>query len=1013
MRPKVYPSILKFSSVVLALLFAVSFSYAQRTISGTVTDADNGDPLIGANVIVKGTDKGAITDFNGAYSIAVGADDKTLVFSYTGYQDQEVEIGSSDQINVNMSSGEILDEVVVIGYGTVKKKDATGSVVGVGSEDFNKGVISSPEQLIQGRAAGVQITSSSGEPGAGINVRIRGTSSVRNGNNPLFVVDGVPLSGGDASGGVQAGGSDSGFGSSSPRNPLNFLNPADIESIDILKDASATAIYGSRGANGVVLITTKKGRKDQSVLNYNVSVGVSNVSKKYDLLGANDFVAAWSSFNPTADPASINFGGSTDWQDVIFRTALTNSHNISFGGGSNEGTYRFSMGYENQQGVVENSGLRRITARFNGDRKFWDDRLKIETQVAVTDLKDDNVPITDNAGFEGDLLAAALKSNPTIPQFNADGVAQQVGPTEPNPQAILDYTRSFTNTLRGLASVTASVKIVDQLSFTSRVGYDRSISSRKDAFSGNLMANGIWDGQSEDTKKGRLFLGDVDLQNTLWENFFTYDITTDSDLSVNALLGYSYQEFRTRNNSIEMTNFRQHDLNTMLNNYAAVDARAPNSIVPTNSSFFIDELQSFYGRINLGYQSKYLLTATLRADGSTKFGEGNQYGIFPSAAFKWKIAEEGFLGNALDALDLRLNFGVTGNQEFGHNLFTDRQRYGDFDIANEGTINGGDLTQVAFQNPDLKWESTTSYGAGIDFAVADYRVTGSLDYYRKTTNDLLIQLTSAQPAPNPFVWTNLDADVINSGVELGLNVAAVTDGDFTWDINANVAYNKNKVKNLGGLIINTGAINGQGLTGAFVQRIAEDQPLYAFFLREFVGFSEDGSVQEYANGDVQEFTGDSPLPTWNVGLTNTLSYKDLSLSFFFTGQFGHSIYSNTGNAFFTAGSIAGGRNVTTDVIGNGEARTNAPDVSTRFLEKGDFLRLQNVTLSYNIAPNSDYISNIGLFVTGQNLFVITGYSGQDPEVNVNKQIDGVPSFGIDYTAYPRVRTFTFGANISF
>ena len=1012
---KFHVNLMKGLMLPVFMLLLCNFAFSQRTISGTVLDSKTGETLIGANVIAVGVDNvGTATDIDGSYSLQVPAGVTELEFSYTGYATQKVALGASNVVDVNMTEGALIDEVVVIGYGTSKKSNVTGAVSTVTADDFNAGVIASPEQLIQGRAAGVQITSASGEPGGGINIRIRGTSSVRNGNNPLFVVDGVPLSNETNEGGAQGG-----LGSSSPRNPLNFLNPNDIESITVLKDASETAIYGSRGANGVVIITTKKGKAGQSTLNYDYNLGIATIARKWDLLNADEYIDAWSSFNPGVDPATQDFGGDTDWQDELFRTAITHNHNLTFGGGTEEGSYRFSIGYQNQEGIVESSGLRRLTARFNGDRKFWDDRLTISTQMTVSDITDDNVPITDNSGFSGDLMAAILKFNPTIPasaaDLSADKIASvdttgglvQFSVTEPNPLAILKYYESQTKTIRGLASISADLKITDALSFTTQVGYDRSFSDRRDAYSGALQAQEVFN-------RGRLFIGEKNLENTSWENYFTYDSDVSEGINLNVVAGYSYQEFETRQSSFEMTNFRTNDLDVMLNNYASVDVAAGNSIVPTNSQFFIDELQSFYGRVTLGIQDKYIVKAVMRADGSTKFGEGNQYGYFPSFAVKWRMAEEGFLGDNFDDLSLRVNYGITGNQEFGHNLFQDRQRYGNWDIDNGGNLQGGGLAQVAFQNEDLKWESTTQFGIGVDFEVGNGKLGGSLDFYNKNTNDLLIQLTSAQPAPNPFIWTNLDADVINRGVELSLNYFAVNDKDFSWNIAANVAYNDNTVENLGGLIINTGQINGQGLTGAFAQRIAEGQPLYSFFLREFVGFSADGSVQEYANGDVQSFVGASPLPVWNAGLTNNFTYKDFSLNIFFTGQFGHHVYSNNGNAFFTAGSIAGGRNVTKDVIGNGEARTNAPDVSTRFLEKADFVRLQNVTLAYNLVPNNtNYISNVRLFITGQNLALFTGYSGLDPEVNTNKQINGVPSFGIDYTSYPRARTILFGANFTF
>ncbi|MEL6274480.1 MAG: TonB-dependent receptor, partial [Bacteroidota bacterium] len=460
-------------------------------------------------------------------------------------------------------------------------------------------------------------------------------------------------------------------------------------------------------------------------------------------------------------------------------------------------------------------------------------------------------------------------------------------------------------------------------------------------------------------------------------------------------------------------NFRTADLVIMINNLASADQSNGNAAaVGTNSFRTVDELQSYFGRVNFDINDKYLVTATVRADGSTRFGSGNRYGVFPSFAFKWRVIEEGFLPETFSDFGLRVGYGVTGNQELPHNLFQQRQRYGNFSI-NQGAdnIDGGNLATVAFANPDLKWESTSQFNVGIDFGIINNRLSGSIDYYYKNTNDLLIQITSAQPAVQPFVWDNLDADVINTGVELALNAVVVDKPNFSWDINFNIAFNDNEVQNFDGLI-NTGDIDGQGLTGAFAQRIAEGQPLYAYFLRQFGGFDAEGN-SIYPNGDFQEFNGTSPLPTTTGGITNTFRIGNLDFSFFFSGQFGHHIYSNTRNAFFTAGSLANGRNVTTDVPGNGEGNLNAPDVSTRFLEKGDFIRLQNATLGYNFNVGNTVFSNLRLYLSGQNLFVITDYSGQDPEVSISKPINGVPSIGIDYTAYPRARTITLGANVSF
>lgn len=985
--------------LLLLCFFAFSnFALAQRTVTGTVTDAGNGEPLIGATILATGTSVGTTSDFDGTYSLAVPEGVASLTFSYTGFSTQTVALSAANVVDVKLSAGTLLDEVVVVGYGSVKKSDATGAVTSVTAEDFNGGVISSPEQLIQGRAAGVQITSSSGEPGAGVNIRIRGTSSVRSDNNPLFVIDGVPLSASNST--ADAG--NAGFGGAAARNPLNFINPNDIASIDILKDASATAIYGSRGANGVVIITTKSGKSNKGKLDYSYALGTATIAKKYDLLGREEYLDAYESFNP-GQRAAQDKGGDTDWQDEIFRTALSHNHNISFGEGNEDGNYRFSIGYLDQEGIVETSGLKRLTGRFNSSRNFLDDRLKISTQVTIANTHDDNVAISDNSGFEGDLLGSALKANPTLPIRDADGEFIQPSNTEPNPVAILELSDSYTDALRALGNISAEIQLFEGLSFKTVAGFDRSSSERRDAFSGDLVATGI-------AGQGRLFTSDIQLDNKLWENYFTYKKRAGS-IDFTGLLGYSYQSFGVATKNFEFTNFRSTDLNIILNNFASAD-QSTGGVVGRNSSRSNDELQSYFGRLNFGIADKYLLTLTMRADGSTRFGGNNKYGYFPSAAFKWRLIEEDFVPEFFDDLGLRLGYGVTGNQELPHNAYQQRLRYGDWDLDNGGNVGGGGLgPAVATPNPDLKWETTAQLNFGLDFAFLDTRVSGSLDYYRKDTKDLLFQTRSAQPAPSEFVWENLDANVINQGVELGLNIAAVTKGDLRWDVMANLAYNKNEVTNFGGLV-NTGEINGQGLTGAFAQRIAEGQPLFAFFLRDFGGFDDKG-ITIYPNGDVQQFVGASPLPTVIAGLTNNFSYKGLDLSIFFNGQFGQSVYSNTANAYFTAGALANGRNVTRDVVGNGEANLNAPDVSTRFLEDASFIRLQNVTLGYNVDIESDIISGLRLYITGQNLAVFTDYSGQDPEVNTNKAINGVPSAGIDYTPFPRARTFTFGANVSF
>ena len=992
-------SLVKTTLMAITMLVSLSTFAQDKTVSGKVTDSGDKSGLPGVTVSVAGANKGTQTDVNGTYKISVPSN-ASLVFSFVGFEKQTISVGNKSVIDISLvSDNKALEEVVVVGYGTVKKKDATGAVTALGTKDFNQGIVTSPEQLMQGRAAGVQITQSNGEPGGGINVRIRGTSSVLAGNNPLFVIDGVPLSGDNTSAGADQGG----VGRQAAKNPLNFMNPNDIASIDILKDASATAIYGSRGANGVVLITTKKG-KGKGTLDYNVSTGFSTITKKYDLLNAAEYKAA----------GGQDFKGNTDWQDELFRTAQTQQHDLSYGGSDASGAYRFSLGFMDQQGIIKSSGIKRYSIGFNGNKKFINNKLTIGSSINIANTKDQGVPISENVGFEGDLLGNILKANPTRSIYNADGTFNQPGNTEPNPLAFLSLSKDNTNTLRALGNLNAELEILPGLKFKTVLGFDKSFSSRKAAYSKDLVVTSI-------AGIGRVTITDIETDNNLWENYFTYD-KTFGKVAFNGLLGYSYQSFQYGDKRVSAANFRTSDLDLMINNLGSAGNALPKDAsnldkvgsVINNSSSNKDELQSYFGRVNLGFSNKYLFTATLRVDGSSKFGGNNKYGYFPSAAFKWKLIEENFVPKDIFSdLSLRVGYGLTGNQALPHNVYDRRDRYDGYGINQDANkIDGGGLSAVAFNNPNLKWESTSAVNIGLDFAILKNRLTGSIDYYKKNTSDLLFKVIAAQPAPNPFVFQNLDTDIENSGIELSLNLVAVDTKDFSWEVLLNLANNKNVVKNLPGLY-DTGQINGQGLSLAFAQRLAAGQPLFAYFLREFGGFEGDQTI--YTGGDVQKFLdGKSPLPTLTGGLTNNFKYKGFDLSLFFNGVFGNYIYSNTANAYFTAGAFANGRNVTRNVIGNGEGKSNAPDVSTRFLEKGDFVRLQNLSLGYRVPMgNSKTISGLRLFVTGQNLLTFTSYSGQDPEVSTNKELNGIPSFGIDYGAYPRSKTWTVGASISF
>ena len=992
--------------MLVAVFTALSnFAFSQRTITGTITDGENNEPLVGASVVVTGTTKGTLTDVDGKYSLSeVPANATSLTFSFTGYANLTIPIGTSNVIDAKLAGGTILEEMVVVGYGSVKKSDATGAIVALDEKSFNRGVLTSPEQLIQGRAAGVQISQNGGEPGGGISIRIRGTSSVNGGNNPLYVIDGVPLSSDNSTPDGQAGT----LGSSSSRNPLNYLNPNDIEKIDVLKDASSTAIYGARGANGVVLITTKRGKKGAGAFEYSYSLGASKITKKYDLLSADAFAKA-------SVPAN-NLGGSTDWQDVVLQTGLTNNHNIAYGGGTDKGNYRFSFGYMDQDGIFKQSGFSRYSARFNGDQKFLDDKLTVGVNITASNTGDRSVPITNTSGFEGDLLARMLVSNPTLSIYknNKSGsldcdtctINQPSSNSEANPAAILRYTKDVTNTIRTTGDIHAEYQIIDGLSFKTVLGFDKSQSQRRSATS-PLLNNG-----NNTTVGGRNIYSNVSLNNALWDNYLTYT-KKFGDIDFTGLLGYSYQSYGYQFDRSEMIGFPTtpafvSNIDFQLNNAGA----ASKSIVQ-NSSNSKDEIQSQFARVNLGYKEKYLVTASIRRDGSTRFSEANKYGVFPSFAFKWRLIQEDFIPqNIFSDLGLRLGYGVTGNQDIPHNLYSQRTRYGNTSFDNSN-INLGGNNLVANNSADLQWESTKQINFGLDYGFLNNRLTGSVDYYKKNTDKLLIRVEGDGSKASSGQWINLPADVQNSGIELSLNFVAVDSKDFKWTISANVANNTNLVKSFKGAI-NTGNINGQGLSGAFAQQIIEGQPLGAYFIRKSEGFDSKG-LSKYADGnDAQLLLGKGGIPTLNGGLTNTFNYKGVDLSFFFNGVFGNYIYNNTANAFFTQGALASGRNVTSNVVGNGESAANAPEPSTRFLEKGDFIRLANLSLGYNIpVGKGGKVKALRLFVTGQNILTFTDYTGQDPEVNTDKARDGIPSYGIDYTAYPRAKTWTIGASVSF
>jgi iron complex outermembrane receptor protein len=973
----------------MVMLFAFQVAVAQnKTVSGKVTDGKDGAPVSGASVAAKGTTVGTSTAADGTFQLSVPSNAKTLVVSSVGFGTVEVNI--SDNMNIVLAaSGSNLNEVVVVGYGSSRKKDLTGAVAQVKAKDFNKGVVTAADQLIQGKVSGVQVVNNSGAPGGATTVRIRGTGSIRSSNQPLFVVDGVILDGNSARPGLG-----NAIGGIAGANPLNFINPNDIASMEILKDASAAAIYGSRGANGVVLITTKRGQSGAPKIDFNAGVGVSSIMKRIDVMDAAEYRAALTKYGQT----SGNYGGDVDALGAILRNGLTQNYNASVTGGNETGKYRLSLGYINQEGIVRESDLNRITANFTGNYKFLESKkLGLDVSLFTAQAKENVAPISNNAGFQGSLIGNALQWNPTHPLRKTDGslyVIPQFGNTSINPLALLDAYDDNVTTTEALASISPSYKFNDN--FEARVLYSvkRGNGIRKNEikrflnYQGNLGSASV--GSAEQTTQ--------QLSSTL-----NYNNQITKSLNLNAVVGYEYMKYDNLGYYLSGSDYA--DLPGL--SYYNYLQNAPSARRGIGSDAApISELQSYFARAVLNWQDRVVFTGTVRADGSSKFGANNKYGVFPSFALAWNLMNEKFLASnkTISTLKLRLGWGRTGNQEFpaGASL-------------NKYQINGpNDITRTQFGNADLKWEQNDMANVGIDFGFADDRVWGTIDWFNKNSSNVLFEQIVAQPGPagSAKYWTNLPGNIINTGVEVALNAAIVRGKSFSWTAGANASFLKNELANFGGQFFETGALSGQGVSGARVQRLANGQPLNVFYLREFQGIDKATGQSVYANDGNKLFYSGSPNPTLLLGLNNEFQYKQFSLTVNMNGAFGHKLYNETLTDVIPIGNL-GTRNIASSLVGDNipkEAISNAIAPSTRYLESGNYIKLQNATLTYNAGKLGKSFRNVNFSLTGQNLFVITKFTGFDPEVNVDKGVDGIPSFGIEYIPYPTARTILFGVS---
>ena len=954
----------------------------EKKVLGKVTDP-TGAPIPGASVVVKGTTTGTTSDANGNFNFSIPDNAEVLTFSFVGMRSQEITIGNNATFNVTLSEEAIgVDEVVVIGYGSIRRSDATGSLAVIGSNDFNRGPVSSPDMLLSGHIAGVQVTTNNGQPGANTSVRIRGVNSISASSEPLYVIDGMPVDNSRATTNV---GGDAAL-SNTTMNPLTMISPNDIESMTVLKDASATAIYGSRGANGVILIKTKGGVEGITSVSYSGSVGVSQVSKKIDVLTADQY----RQYVPGAPT-----GVSTDWQDAIFRNAWTQDHNVTFSSGNKNTSYRASISASNQDGIVLSTGLERYTARFNVTHKMFDERLILSMNVNNTNTKFNNFLEQQTQGADGGVINNALKADPTLPIYNLDGTFLDESQSVRNPVALVKQVTDFTKGDRTIVNAEATYFFIPKiLSFKTTIAYDVDNSLRK--------AYQPITSKPARSIGGRALIENNKYSNQLTESYVTLSKNFNEMHDLNVIGGYSWQEFDNYTQSIIGSGF-------VNDNLGADNIGGGVNQVPTNNHE-INRLISFYGRVNYNYNNKYLFTATLRDDGSSRFGSNNRWVLFPSAALAWKIKEEGFLkeSDVIDDLKLRVGYGVTGNQEIGNFRYSQTYSIN----SNAGTYFGGNfyapynITGIA--NPNLQWEETSQFNVGLDFAFLNSKLRGSLDVYSKETTNLLLSIDAIQPAVSSTFLGNIGT-MTNMGVELNLDAEIVSKNDLGWSSNFNIAYNKNEITELyNNKDINYGIVSGAGASGN-TQILRVGQPFGSFYGREFTGIVN--GAETFA-ATTSAIIGQA-LPDFIIGFTNNLRVRNWDLSIVFRSQLGASLYNNT-RAEISQGNRLPGQN--TNLEGAEFNKAGGGGIvysSSRWVEDASFLRLDNMTLGYTFKGLPTVIKSARLYITGQNLFVISSYSGYDPEVNNVAGSGGIKSLGIDYSTYPHARTLLFGINVNF
>lgn len=966
------------------LLMSLSLCAQNYKASGTVTD-DNNEPLVGATVKVEGAPTGVITDLDGKFSVSCNSN-STLDISYIGFVSQKVKAGQNLKIVLTTDARTIDETIVVgIGYGTMRKSDLTGAITSVQAKDLKQGVITSAEQMLQGKVAGLSVVQSSGSPENGASLRLRGGTSLSASNGPLVVVDGIP--------GVD----------------FNSVQPSEIVSIDVLKDASAAAIYGSRGANGVIIVTTNRTATDKETksMQYNGYIAFATVAKKLDLLSANQWRGYVRQNNISG---ALDYGTDTDWQDELLRTAISHSHNVSFSNSRKNSGYRVSLTYNNNEGVIVRNNMNRLAASVSAYQYGLNNRLRLE--AGINSNFDSWHPI-DARIFERE-----VNLNPTVPVYNPDGSFTQIsGTNTENPVEINANREQHNKRHRYLGYAKIELEILKGLKAVANGSYEFQHTTggiHKPTYA-------RMEGQSEKGWGQRTY---AEYTNRQIESYLSYDKTFKKEHHLNLMAGYSYLDNVNEGFGATRSGFETNAFG--FNNLGAGTDYRQSDVYSYKSK---TKLISFYGRANYSYLGRYMATFTIRHDGSSVFGADHKWGDFPSASLAWRISDEPFMKATqswLDNLKLRLGYGVTGNQS-GVAAYKSLPILSATGAAYYDPTSGtwkNSYTQTQNVNPDLKWESTAQWNLGIDFSILN-RINGTIELYHKKTSDLL--WTYPVPQPPYIVGTMLAnvGDMVNKGVELTLGANIIRSKDFTFDANMSMSYNSQKITKLSNSTyeavgLQAGSLhNIRGLSGIYSQTIREGYPAGTFWGPKCKGIDEKGNYILDDN-DGKGYDLGSAMPKWNLGISLNATYKNFDLTVSGYGMFGQKVLNATRLELFDPSRLPA-QNTLDDFLSSGIK--GDPMFSDYFIENGCFFRLQSITLGYTILSLKKIgIERLRFYATIENLFCITGYKGVDPEIYIPDNVLNGPgidrliidnSTGNGATYSPRPRTLSIGVNFAF